>query len=680
MKLPALPRALAAATALALAPAAHAALDVAGLDRSIDACTDFYNYANRSWLQATPIPGDRARWGSFEIIDQRNEKVLLAAIDAERKRADGEKKYARGTPEWMAVEYYLSGMITNRINHYSYRPLQPLIDQANKVGSPEELARILGTLHGKGIGAGFTYSVDPDRKDSTRYLMSLFQGGLGMPDRDYYFLEDERSKKLREGYRTHVTRMFELMGDAPDLAARNAEKVVALETELARASMTATERRDDTKTYNKMTLAQLGAEAPGFPWPAYFTALGARNVEAMNVAQPAFMKALARLAAERRDDWPTYLRWHIIRAAAPKLPPRFEDEWFDFYQRQFRGVKTPPPRERRVLQSVGGQYGVEGVGFAVGKIFVDEAFPPEAKARALELINNVKAALAARLKAADWMTEQTRQRSLEKLATMQIKIGYPDKWRDMSQAKVGRKLYLQNWIASNEFDHQREMSRIGQPVDKTEWLISPHIVNAYYNQTANEIVFPAAILQPPYFDAKADDAVNYGGIGMVIGHEITHGFDDRGRRFDKDGNMSDWWTPEDEKRYAERAQVIERQYTAMDGVDGVSPNGKLTLGENISDVGGIKIAYDALQLALKGKPRTLVDGLTPEQRFFLSFAQIWRSNARPEWERNALLTGQHSLPRFRVRGPIAHMPEFAKAFSCDPARTLLPEATRSAIW
>ncbi|HUP98512.1 MAG TPA: M13 family metallopeptidase [Usitatibacter sp.] len=680
MKLPVLPRVLAAAFALACAPSALAALDVAGIDRSLDACTDFYAYANKSWLQATTIPADRARWGTFEIIDQRNEKVLVDALEAERKRQAIAKKYKRGTPEWMAVQYYMSGLNSNHINDHVYHPLMPLFDQARRVASAEDLARAIGVLHTKGIGAGFALSVDPDRKDSTRYLAGVFQGGLGLPDRDYYFLDDERSKKLREGYRRHVTRMFELLDDKPEVAARNAQTVIALETELARASMTATEKRDDTKTYNKMTVAELAAEAPGFPWPAYFEAVGAKNLPSLNVAQPAFMKAFAKLASERASDWPTYLRWHIIRASASKLPARFEDEWFDFYQRQFRGVQNAPPRHRRVLQTVGGTYGSEGAGFALGKIFTDETFPPEAKARALELVNNVKAALEDRLKAAEWMTEETRQRSLEKLRTMQVKIGYPDQWRDISDAKLGGQLYLENWLAANEFDHKREVTRIGQPVDKGEWLISPHIVNAYYNQSSNEIVFPAAILQPPYFDAKADDAVNYGGIGMVIGHEITHGFDDRGRRFDKDGNLRDWWTPEDERRYAERAQVIERQYGAMPGIEGVNPNGKLTLGENISDVGGLKIAYDALQKALKGKPRTPVQGLTPEQRFFLSFAQGWRSSARLEWERNSLLTGQHSLPRFRVAGPLAHMPEFARAFSCDASRTMLPDAARNAIW
>jgi predicted metalloendopeptidase len=399
------------------------------------------------------------------------------------------------------------------------------------------------------------------------------------------------------------------------------------------------------------------------------------------VAQPAFFEALARLAAERpMAEWQTYLRWHVLHAAADKLPGRFDDENFDFYERQFRGTQTPPPRHRRVLRIIGGDFGEQGLGMAIGRIFVDKAFPPEAKSRALELIGNVKAALGDRLRTVDWMTEETRKRSLEKLDAMQIKIGYPDKWRDYSGADIGPYSFAENWMRSAALDVRRDVSRLGKPVDRGDWLMSPHIVNAYYNARGNEIVFPAAILQPPYFDARADDALNYGGIGMVIGHEITHGFDNRGRRFDKEGNLRDWWTPEDERRYTERAQRIVQQYAVFEGVEGVKPNGTLTLGENLSDVGGIKIAYDALQKALKARPQGKIDGLTPEQRFYISFAQGWRSKARIEWERNSLLTGQHSLPRFRVRGPVAHMPEFARAFACDPSKTLVSAGPGENIW
>ncbi len=670
----------ASAVVAAFSPAAQAALDVAGIDKTVDACTSFYQYANKSWLATTEIPADRARLGAFEIIDQRNEQLLLEAIDNEIRTAFRGKKYARGTPEWMAIEYYQSGMNTNRIEYHSYRGLLPMLERAKAAANPAEIASNLAYLHGLGIRAGFTYSVDPDRKDSTRYLMEISQGGLGLPDRDYYFLDDERSKLLREGYRKHMRRMFEMLEDSPEAAARNADKVIALETELAKVSMTATDRRDVDKTYNRMTVAQLSEAAPGFPWRDYFDSLGARGIADLNVSQPEFFKAIARLANDKSVDWTNYLRWQVVNAAATKLPRRFDDENFDFFERQFKGVKTPPPRHRKVLRIIGGPYGSEGVGMALGKIFVDENFPPDAKKRALDLVNNVKAALHDRLKAASWMTEETRKRSLEKLATMQVKIGYPDQWRSYTGAGIGIGKFLENWLASNTFDHRRDINRIGKPVDRGDWLISPHVVNAYYNPAANEIVFPAAILQPPYFDARADDALNYGGIGMVIGHEITHGFDNRGRRYDKDGNLRDWWTPEDEARFNERAKVIEAQYSAMEPVEGVKPNGTLTLGENISDVGGMKIAYDGLQKAMKGKPPVKIDGLTADQRFFLSFAQAWRSKARPEYERNAVLTGQHSLPRFRVAGPIAHMPEFARAFSCDASKALLPGIAGNAIW
>ena len=673
-------RGLLAAALAALSASSGAALDVAGLDRSVDACGDLYLHANKMWIDSTPIPADRAAWGPSQEMDQRNEKILLHAIEQEAKTPYNLRKYARGTPEWMAIQYYASGMDMKTIDKHRYRPLLPLLERANAVDSPAALARTLGYLHTKGIGAGFSFSVDPDRKDSTRYLADISQGGLGLPDRDYYFLDDERSKGVREKYRKHVARMFELLDDAPDVAARSADTVVALETEFARASMTASERRDVDKTYSKETIAELAAAAPGFPWAEYFAALGAAGVEQVNVAQPTFFAAFARLAQERTADWKTYLRWQIIHAGADKLPASFEDANFDFYERELKGVQAPPPRSRRVLKVIGGPYGAQGVGMALGRIFVGEAFPPAAKARALELVNNVKAALRERLKAAAWMSEETRRVSLEKLAAMVTKIGYPDTWREYGYAQIGRGLFLENWLASNNLDHRRDVARIGKAVDRGEWFMSPHIVNAYYNPSANEIVFPAAILQPPFFDAQADDALNYGAIGMVIGHEITHGFDDRGRRFDKDGNLRDWWTAEDGQRYNERARVIEQQYASYEGVDGVKPNGTLTLGENISDIGGLKIAYDALQKAKKGKPTAKIEGLTPEQRFFLSYAQIWRSTMRPELERKLLLTDQHSLPRLRVRGPLAHMPEFARAFSCDAAKTVMPEGVKSAIW
>jgi putative endopeptidase len=445
--------------------------------------------------------------------------------------------------------------------------------------------------------------------------------------------------------------------------------------------MTALERRDVDKTYNKMPLAKLAEMAPGFDWAAYFAALGLANPGDINVAQPEFMKAFARLAAQRTAaEWQIYLRWHALKSYARVLPAAFEDEYFDFHHRQFQGVKVQPPRHRRVFLMMGDTYGNNRLGHAIGKVYVERAFGPEAKAKALELITNVKSALEDRLKRVDWMTEETRRVSLEKAAAMKIKIGYPDRWRDFSTMHVGDKSFAENYMAANEYDMRRWTARVGKPVDRADWWMSPHIVNAYYSASNNEIVFPAAILQPPYFDAKADEAYNYGGIGMVIGHEITHGFDNRGRRYDKDGNLRDWWTAEDSRRYEERAKKVAAQYSAMDGLEGVRPNGELTLGENISDIGGIKIAYDALQKALAKKPVGPIQGLTQEQRFFIAFSQAWRSRARTEWELNSLRTGQHSLPRFRVAGPVRHMPEFAKAFSCAPDKALLTEGERANIW
>ncbi len=676
MRLKPLQAALATAAALLSLPA-PAALDIAGIDKSIDACTDFYHYTNRAWLEGTPIPDDQARWGTFQIITERNEKILVAAFEEALKKP----LPPEGTAERKVFQYYASGMDTAAVERNGLKPMEPVFALARSISGPGDLPRALARFHALGIAAGFAFAAGADAKDSTRYLAEVGQAGLGMDDRDYYFLEDERSKRLREGYGKHVEKMLTLAGDSPEAAARAAATVLSVETDLARASMTALERRDIDKTYNKMAVAKLVESAPGFAWREYFAAIGAKDLPELNVAQPEFMKAFAALAAARpAADWQTYLRWHALRKYAPTLPAAFDNEYFDFYSRQFQGVKVQPPRHRRVFRTLGDNFGQNGLGHAIGKVYVEKAFPPAAKKRALELITYVKLALEDRLKTVDWMTDETRKRSLEKAAGMSIKIGYPDKWRDFSSMKVGDRPFAENLMAASEYDFRRQVNRIGKAVDRAEWWMSPHIVNAYYNPSGNEIVFPAAILQSPYFDMKADEAFNYGGIGMVIGHEITHGFDSRGRRYDKDGNLRDWWTAEDSRRYEERARKVVAQYSGFPGVEGVKVSGELTLGENISDIGGMKIALDAMNKALAKKPQGPIDGLTQEQRFFIAFSQAWRSRARTEWEVNSLRTGQHSLPRFRVQGPIAHMPEFAKAFGCSSEKALLTESERANIW
>jgi len=668
-------RPLAAALFAAFAGAAGAALDVAELDRSVDACTDFYRHVNGKWLESTPIPDDRTSWGTGAMVDKANEAILLAALEEALARPP-----APGTAQRKAVDYYRSGLDAAAIEKAGLKPLAPLMQRIARVKVPNDLGRALAYLHARGIGAGFDFTVQADAKDSTRYLADISQGGLGLPDRDYYFKDDEPTRKQREAYVKHVERMLALSGVPAARAAKDARAIFAMETELARASRTRVELRDDEKNYNKRTPAQLESAAPGFPWPGYFRALGVKDLAQLNVAQPEFFATFARLAKERpAAEWQAYLRWHALRSAAATLPAAIEKESFAFNETIMKGRKAQPPRFRHVIGVISGPYGNRPMAHALAQIYVDRAFPPQAKARALEMVNNIKAALGERLRALDWMGDDTRARALEKLGTMNVKIGYPDRWRDFSDARVGAQSFVDNWMQANLYETRRDVSRIGKPTDRGEWWMAPHMVNAYYDPSKNEIVFPAGILQPPFFDAKADDAVNYGAIGAVIGHEITHGFDDRGRKFDAQGNLRDWWTEEDARRYSERAQRLVRQYSSFEA-EGLKVNGQLTLGENISDLGGLKIAYLALQKALRERPQGPIDGLTPQQRFFVSYAIAWRDLTRPEQERMRMMTGQHSLARFRVRGPLAHMPEFAEAFSCDASKALLAEAERANIW
>ena len=673
MKRPRLHRALAAAASLA-ACCATATLDVAGLGRGVDPCADFYRFANQRWLDSVEIPKDRPRWGAFDQLDERNMQVLVAALDEAARSLP-----PASTPQGKVARFYASGMDTPGIEKAGTKPIAPLLARADSVVDAVGVARTLAYLHQHGIDAGFAFAVRPDAKESTRYLAQVTQAGLGLPDRDDYFRDDPRSKEIREAYRRHVAKTFQLAGADVKAAERYAAQVWEMEGFLAKYSMTAVERRDIDKTYNKMTVAQLAELAPGFPWREYFASLGAADLADVNVAQPEFAKTVGKLV-DHYELWRTYLRWQVLRAASPSLPEAFAAEHFGFYEGLLRGRKARPPRSREVIEAIGGRYGSEPMGQAVAIVFVDRAFSAESKARMQSMVANIKAALAERLRTVEWMSDETRARALEKLAAMGVKIGYPDRWRDYTDADLGAYPYVENWMRAKGFIVRRDVSRIGRAVDQTEWFMGPHIVNAQYNASGNEIIFPAGILQPPFFDPKADDAVNYGGIGVVIGHEITHGFDDRGRRFDAKGNLTDWWTAQDASRYVERAGRVERQYDGYVGVESIHVNGRLTLGENISDVGGTKIAYLALQRALEGGPREAIDGLTPEQRFFLSFAQIWRARSRDENERLQLRTDGHSPPRFRVAGVIANLPEFAAAYSCPAGKPLLSESQRANIW
>jgi len=652
-------------------------LDPKNMDTSVKPQDDFYLYANGGWLKHNPVPPEYSRWGSFSELEEKNNEALRKIAEkAANTRAD-----PATAPEVQKVgDYYASGMDEKTIESVRTTPLEDELKRIDAIKDRSDLLKAIAHLHAIGVDAFFQFGSGQDAKDSTREIAQAVQGGLGLPDRDYYIKTDEDSKKKRAAYIEHVTKMLTLLGEMPSKAAEDANKIMAFETALAKASRTRVELRDPQKNYNKMSPADLQKLTPDWSWSEYFKAINLAEPGDVNVGQPDFFKgANATLSKTSIDDWKTYLRWHLIDDAAAELSKDFVNEDFNFNQRVLRGTKEIKPRWRRVVAATDG-----AMGEALGKLYVAEYFPPEAKARALEMITNLKAALADRIKTLDWMDEPTKQQALKKLAAMNVKIGYPDKWRDYSLLKIDRGPYVSNAMRAANFEVNRELKKIGQPVDRTEWGMTPPTVNAYYNAHMNEIVFPAGILQPPFFDPKADDAVNYGGMGAVIGHEMTHGFDDQGRQFDAAGNLRDWWSPESAAKFKERSQAVVQQYSEYEPVRGTHINGELTLGENIADIGGAKLAYAALQKALDKNPQAReqkIDGFTPEQRFFLGWAQVWHANQLEDDLRLRLNTDPHSPTHYRCNGPISNMPEFAKAFNLpDNCPMMRPADKRVNIW
>ena len=648
----------AAPPASAPAPAGHG-LNLKYMDRSVTPCQDFYRYANGHWMDTTPVPADQVQNGAGMEIYERNQTILRQVVEQAAARTDA----APGSIAQKIGAFYRSGMDTTRIEREGAKPLAPemaRIDAIHDVGSLEsEIAHLQRT----GGEAAWNVGVGQDFKSSSDTITQLGQGGLGLPDRDYYLNPGEGSKAIRKAYVLHVAKMLELAGDPAAKAASGADVVMAMETRLAKATMSDVERRDPVAMYHKMPLSDLDAIAPGATWQAYFTAVGLPHPGDILVDNPRFFTEAAHMIEDTQlEDWKTYLRWRLATSNAPYLSSAFVNENFHFAS-VLMGVKEQRPRWKRVLSIVNAEMG-EGV----GKLYVAKAFKPEAKARAVALVKNLQSALRDRIKSLTWMGPDTKKEALAKLDRLTIKVGYPDTWRDYTRLTIDSPTYSVNVAAAEEFEFQRELDKLGKPVDKTEWGMSPQTVNAYYNPLLNEIVFPAGILQAPLFDAGADDAVNYGGIGMVIGHEMTHGFDDQGRQFDAEGNLRDWWTAEDAKNFEARGEQIVMQYSAYEPVPGMHINGKLEEGEDIADIGGLKIAYLALEKTLQGKPRPLIDGFTPEQRFFLGFAQGWRANTRPEALKMSLVNDAHAPNRFRVIGPTANMPEFAAAFHCPKVK------------
>jgi len=652
-------------------------IDSNNMDPSVKPADDFFLYANGGWIKRTEIPPEYSRWGSFnQLIEHNNDALHAIAEKASKTKAE-----PKTAPEMQKVgDYYASGMDEKTIEAMRTKPLQDELGKIDNLKDRQDVLKEIAHLHLTGVNAFFNFGSGQDDKDSTREIAQAGQGGLGMPDRDYYTKDDDASKKLRDQYVAHVTKMLTLLGEPAEKAGAEAKKILALETSLAQASRTRVELRDPQKNYNKMTQAELQTLTPDWNWGDFFKEIGLTAPGDIDVHQPDFFKAVnTTFTSTSMDDWKTYLRWHLVNSTASALSSDFVNEDFNFNQTTLRGTKQIKPRWKRVIISEDGE-----IGEALGKLYAAEYFPPEAKARALELINNLKEALADRIKTLEWMDESTKKAALEKLAAFQVKIGYPEKWRDYSTLRVDRGPFVLNELRAENFESKRQLNKIGKPVDRTEWGMTPPTVNAYYNPKMNEIVFPAGILQPPFFYANADDAVNYGGIGAVIGHEMTHGFDDQGRQYDKVGNLTDWWSQQSAEEFKKRSDAIVQQYNEYEPLPGLHVNGALTEGENIADVGGVKLAYAALQKALAKHPEERdkkIDGFTPEQRFFLSFATIWKSKIRDEEQKLRLNTDPHSPAQFRVNGPLSDLPEFQKAFNVpDGAPMVRATDKRVNIW
>ena len=647
-------------------------LDLAGMDTTAQACTDFYQYADGNWLKQNPIPSDRPRWGTFDELRQRNMDDLRTIL--ERLAAD--KNAAAGSEERKIGDFYAACMDETQVEKAGITPIRPELAKIDAIHDVATLRAEVGRLQSLGVNALFGFGSEPDRKDASMVIAAAVQGGLGLPERDYYLKKDEKSAKLRDQYVAHVAKMLELAGASTERAAADAKAVLALETKLADASQNNVDIRDPDKTHHPMSVADLSKQTPNLQWVAYFQEQGIPGNVTVNVWQPDFFKAADGLMqSEPLAAWKTYLRWQLLHEAAPSLPKRFVDENFAFYGKTLSGTPELQPRWKRCVTATDG-----AIGMALGKIYVKERFPPEAKRRADEMVKNLLAALQDDLKTLDWMSPETKKAAATKAAAIVPKIGYPEKWRDYSTLDVTRDDYAGDVLAANHYEWKRDLAKIGKPLDKTEFGMTPPTVNAYYSSSRNEIVFPAGILQPPFFYSEGDDAINYGGIGGVIGHEITHGFDNSGRKFDAQGNQTDWWTAEDAKKFDERAKCIIDQFNGYFIEPDVHQNGELVQGESIADLGGLTLAYKAYQKSLEGKPAPKpIEGFNGDQRFFLSWGRIWATNTRPEYARLLVATNEHPLGQYRAMGTISNMPEFVKAFSCGAGTTMV-RAQRCQIW
>ena len=630
------------------------------MDKTVRPNDDFFKFVNGTWVKNTPIPADKTRWGSFDELRQNTDKDALALLNDASKNP----KFKSNTDQGKAVSMYKSVMDTVARNKKGIAPLKPYLDKINAVKNSADLQKLMASAESTGGSVGFFgVGVGADDKNSTRNVVSLGPGSLGLPDRDYYVSEDKDSKEKREKYVLHVARMLQFLGETPEQAKANAERILALEIAMSKPRLDRVERRDSKKQYNPTAVVDLQKMLPTINWASYLKEVGFDKLDTIIVTQPRYIASLqATLTTFTVEDWKAYMRWMLLRGASGQLTTDIETANWEFYGKTLTGAIKQRPRNEKALQTVNGT-----VGEALGKLYVEKFFPAEAKEKANKMIKNVIRAYEIRINNLDWMSADTKKKAIEKLNKITIKIGYPDKWEDYAALSIKSPeeggTYFDNIKAVSAWGWKKDLEKLNKPVDKTEWGMSPQTVNAYYNPSYNEIVFPAAILQPPFYDYKADEAVNYGGIGAVIGHEISHGFDDQGATYNADGNLVDWWTADDLKKFTDLGGALADQYSALEPLPGIHVDGKFTLGENIGDLGGINAAYDGLQLYLKenGNPG-LIDGYTPEQRLFISWATIWRSKMRDEALKNQVKTDPHSPGMYRAYVPLLNLETFYKAF------------------
>ena len=646
-------------------------LDLSSMDKSIDPCVDLYHYSCGGWQKKNPIPPDQTSWSVYGKLYQDNLTFLRDMLEQAAQPSAQRDAVTQKTGD-----FYAACMDEAAVEKQGFSAIQPELDAIAQLKSAKELAPLLARLQVSYFRYSYTSSMlfsagstqDPD--NSEQVIADVDQGGLGMPDRDYYTKDDAKTKETRAHYLQHVQKVFELIGDSPDAAKKNAETVMRLETAMAKASLTRVERRDPHKLVHKMKVAELAQLAPNFDWSAYYREAQYPEFPVLNVDAPAFIKELdTLLSSEPIDSWKTYLRFHVADTSSPYLSSKFVDENFEFYRKYLRGAKEQQPRWKRCVQYVN-----YGLGEALGQVYVAKAFSPELKKSTLDMVQGIEEAMGQRIRALDWMSPETKQQALAKLAGIRNKIGYPDKWRDYSSVKIVRDDFAGNVERAHLFEGRRDINKIGKPVDHGEWDITAPTVDAYYNAQMNDINFPAGVLQPPLYDPKMDDAPNYGDTGGTIGHELTHGFDDEGSQFDAKGNLKDWWTKEDREKFDARTKCVADQYSGYVSVEDVHVNGELTLGENVADLGGEILAFMAWKDANKGKNLQPIDGLTPEQRFFIGFAQWDCANERPEDLRVRAMTDPHSPARYRINGVVVNMPEFGQAFSCKAGQPMVKPA------